>query len=328
MELLSFLLSCITRLWSFITKWKLSKEEKELLANAAKSGGVLIIISTEQGGRWVQIGDVDYKKSDPAYAATYIEALDSIYKKKYISLESDVYYRLTGSGFKKARKLAKKKLNIMPEKTVIWKKYSVIINFILILLTGALAVCTYLLYSTSQKSLKHSQDSLALTKESVKQQSDYYKATTRPFVNSIEDSLSLFNPTFRPDLNTIVVNADTFSQQAGVFFTDFRHVLKNYGSSPAKIVQSKSFFYPYEDSTYIKDFTPGQVIYTIYPNIIQSRGSKELPLIFDDNKHSYLHIAIYYEDVAGNPYHSLSIFFIMYDDRGILNCRLVKSYFD
>ncbi len=84
----------------------MADEEQKLLV-AAVQGGELYIISN-QYGRWVQVGDVDFKdNSDPAYATKYLEALESLYVKRYVSRESDVCYRLKVSGWEKARKLAK-----------------------------------------------------------------------------------------------------------------------------------------------------------------------------------------------------------------------------
>ena len=55
-------------------------EEKELLIAAAKSGE-LYIISIDQIGKIVRVGDEYFKDdSDPAYAAKYFEAFESLLK--------------------------------------------------------------------------------------------------------------------------------------------------------------------------------------------------------------------------------------------------------
>jgi len=81
-------------------------EEKELLIDAAKHGE-FYLISTNQIGTWVRVGDKDFLDvSDPAVAAKYLDALESLCKDGHIKQETPVYYKLTGSGFTLARELA------------------------------------------------------------------------------------------------------------------------------------------------------------------------------------------------------------------------------
>ncbi|MFC1692114.1 hypothetical protein ACFL1R_01250 [Candidatus Latescibacterota bacterium] len=110
--ILSILLWFITKLSGkikFIKKRILSKEEKELLVAAAQ-GSEFYIISETGCGQFVQVGDKDFN-DNPAIIATYIEALESLRKKGYVSRKSNTYYRLTSSGWEKAEKLAKKSGN-------------------------------------------------------------------------------------------------------------------------------------------------------------------------------------------------------------------------
>lgn len=84
-----------------------NEEEKELLISASKKGEFNIL---EAGVEiWVRVPGVkDYQdNSDPAISATYKEAFDSLLNRGYIENVSGLLYRLTGSGFKIARELAK-----------------------------------------------------------------------------------------------------------------------------------------------------------------------------------------------------------------------------
>ena len=203
---------------------------------------------------------------------------------------------------------------IKDKETVIWKKHSVwislIINIVLIIITGALVYCTYKLYSTSQDSVKHSQESLNLTQKSVKQQGDYYEATVRPFVNYLEDS--------------ITCPKQDFSQRDII---DFEYIIKNYGSIPAKDVQSSAFFLSYEDSTYKKEFDPGDVRYAIYPNMTQRKQANNLPIKYNKDERSFLHIAINYNDMAENKHNSLSIIWFKIENDEP-KFQLLKTFFD
>ena len=85
---------------------KLTSEEKELII-AAKEIGVFYLVSVDQTGTWVRAGEKDFvDHNDPAFAATYREAFESLCEHGYIKKESTNYFVLTGSGFEKARELA------------------------------------------------------------------------------------------------------------------------------------------------------------------------------------------------------------------------------
>lgn len=90
-------------------KKKLSNEEKELLISALPTG-VFCILSEDQSPCYlIRIGGKDFQnEKDPAYAAKFREAFKSLCERGYIIHESGRLFMLTGSGFAKAKKLAKK----------------------------------------------------------------------------------------------------------------------------------------------------------------------------------------------------------------------------
>lgn len=126
---------------------------------------------------------------------------------------------------------------------VIWKKHSVwisvIISSVLVIITGILAFYTYGLYSSSQKS--------------IKQQGDYYEATTRPFLNVVLETIVVDNLKYYPPTKYIELLIDslhytTFKDtlsQIGIYGADIEYSLMNYGSLPAKEIQITSIFLPY-----------------------------------------------------------------------------------
>ena len=70
--------------------------------------GEFILFSVDQIPGIVVIADGKdfHDDNDPAYAAIYLEAFRSLIKRGYIVYEDGVLFRLTGSGFKKAREFA------------------------------------------------------------------------------------------------------------------------------------------------------------------------------------------------------------------------------
>jgi hypothetical protein len=102
-------LSSGSKLIESYKKKKLSDEERELLIAAAQQGTFHILSVNEITGSWVRVGGkdfVDTKASDPAFAAGYLEAFRNLCERGYIHHESGVLFKLTGTGFKKARELA------------------------------------------------------------------------------------------------------------------------------------------------------------------------------------------------------------------------------
>lgn len=174
------------------------------------------------------------------------------------------------------------------------EEYSVIINIVLILITGSLAFYTYRLYFTSQKSLK--------------KQGDYYKATTRPFVDLIKD----------PEYCDV-------NRRENAIEVDYD--FKNYGNTPAKDVQYKSEFFAGRDKKYKKDFEEEKRIYSIFPNKSLSNTTEILPVVFNNRDELYLHIAVTYKDIAENIHNTLNIFLISTETNTYL-LELIYSHFD
>ena len=91
-------------------KKKLSEAEKELLIAAAQLREFLLM-HTNELPNWVRVGRIDFvddKAGDPAIAAKYVDAFESLCKRSYIRHEVGDLFMLTGIGFEKARQLARK----------------------------------------------------------------------------------------------------------------------------------------------------------------------------------------------------------------------------
>jgi hypothetical protein len=89
-------------------KKKLSAPERELLTAAAQQGTFYILSVNEIPGSWVRVGGNDFVDTagDPAFAARYLEAFRNLCERGYIHHESGVLFKLTGTGFEKARELS------------------------------------------------------------------------------------------------------------------------------------------------------------------------------------------------------------------------------
>jgi len=85
----------------------LTLEEAEILSLAALSDGDAFMMRTDQTGEWVRAGSKDlYDDNEPGYAATYVEALDSLRWKGLMKRHyGGSLYELTGAGWKIARLL-------------------------------------------------------------------------------------------------------------------------------------------------------------------------------------------------------------------------------
>jgi len=95
---------------SYLKKIRLSREEKELLIAAYPQGEILHIPLNE--GNFIRVGNKNFpddKTSDPADFEKYFEALKRLEQRGYVRHETGILYKLTASGFKKAKKLARKK---------------------------------------------------------------------------------------------------------------------------------------------------------------------------------------------------------------------------
>ncbi len=96
-----------TKVFEAYQKKKLSDEERELLVCASQTGEFFLHTVAQLPGTWVKAGRKHFQnESDPAYAATYLEAFRSLCERGLIIHEGGKLFMLTGTGFKKARELA------------------------------------------------------------------------------------------------------------------------------------------------------------------------------------------------------------------------------
>src|SRR5256885_282639 len=59
-----------------------------------------------QADPWVAIGARNFlDENDPAFAATYVDALEELVAKRLVRREAGILYSLTGAGFRIARRL-------------------------------------------------------------------------------------------------------------------------------------------------------------------------------------------------------------------------------
>lgn len=85
----------------------LSKPEQQILISCAQSGE-LWVLKVDAFGSWVRSGKKDFfDQDDSSVQAQYLEAFETLKARGFIRHESDLLYRLTGSGFEIARKIEK-----------------------------------------------------------------------------------------------------------------------------------------------------------------------------------------------------------------------------
>lgn len=100
----------VCELISCLKKRRLSLEEKELLIAALPRGEIQLLLLNE--GNFIRAGNKNFpddKTNDPTDFEKYFEALKRLEQRGHIRHESGHLYKLTDSGFKKAKKLARKK---------------------------------------------------------------------------------------------------------------------------------------------------------------------------------------------------------------------------
>ncbi len=91
-----------------------SEEELILLTECAQDGEITVL-SSDETGKWIRAGSRDfYDQSDPAIAALYVDALNSLRKRDLAAHEGGILFKLTGRGFKIARAL-KKQQDTLPD---------------------------------------------------------------------------------------------------------------------------------------------------------------------------------------------------------------------
>lgn len=89
----------------------LSPEEIDILCAAATKGEIHVI-EVDELSPWVMVnGERFADESDPACAAGYLEALESLQNRGIVRYEGGILYVLKGSGFKVARALAQARLS-------------------------------------------------------------------------------------------------------------------------------------------------------------------------------------------------------------------------
>lgn len=83
----------------------LSPEEIEILCAAADKGDIYLFSSNETGS-WIAVRPQNFvDQTDPAYAAAYTDALESLQARRLVKYDEGSLYVLTGTGFKLARAL-------------------------------------------------------------------------------------------------------------------------------------------------------------------------------------------------------------------------------
>lgn len=83
----------------------LSRDEQELLS-AVPATGEIHIVQTNQKGRWVRAGKIDFFEPEHrSVSANKLEALESLIAKGLARHESEILYTLTGTGWKAKKEL-------------------------------------------------------------------------------------------------------------------------------------------------------------------------------------------------------------------------------
>ena len=83
----------------------LREEEEEILVAAADRGEV-VVLSSEQTGKWVAAGSFDFlNEADPEANARYLEAFESLLGRHFLRHDEGNLYVLTPNGFEIAREL-------------------------------------------------------------------------------------------------------------------------------------------------------------------------------------------------------------------------------
>jgi hypothetical protein len=80
-------------------------EELDILLAAAERGEILVL-EADQVGKWVAVGSNHYlDQADPAFAANYLEALESLIRQGLAKHDGGILFVLTARGFRVARAL-------------------------------------------------------------------------------------------------------------------------------------------------------------------------------------------------------------------------------
>jgi hypothetical protein len=88
-------------------KNRLAESENEILLECSVDGE-MHLLKTDMFGTWLRASKKDFfDKDDRAIQAIYLEAFESLCKRGYVRQEGGSLFRLTGTGFSKARELSK-----------------------------------------------------------------------------------------------------------------------------------------------------------------------------------------------------------------------------
>ena len=216
------------------------------------------------------------------------------------------------------------------------KKSDKISTWLLVIFTFFIAYFTGGIFISTKDSVKLSKESLNLTQESIEQQSEYYEATTRPFVNlSTENALNIVPVSFDPLLEINYADSaktttfkDTLSQK-GALIVRCSYIIENFGFLPAKEIQSSLKFIPYPYPDLRRRYLPDKSTMSLYPKSKNPTTPRKMLVFWNDEKHSFLHCAISYKNMAGKEFYSLTIIDVSINDKWELyNPIILKSYFN
>jgi len=88
-----------------VAKARLNPFEKELLVAAVDNGGEIARFASDQMPDWIRIGAKDYTDDTaPSVAARYIQALEKLIERGYVTHVGGCLYELTGRGWDLGRK--------------------------------------------------------------------------------------------------------------------------------------------------------------------------------------------------------------------------------
>ncbi|MCI0331519.1 MAG: hypothetical protein L0196_11360 [candidate division Zixibacteria bacterium] len=102
------LLKLISPVWNYFKNKILTKHEEELLLATMENKGLLYVLSSDQQGDYIKIGQYGYfDNPDPSTRIKYLDAKEKLMDKGLIKHESGLLYRITDKGLKTAQKTKK-----------------------------------------------------------------------------------------------------------------------------------------------------------------------------------------------------------------------------
>ena len=111
-EAIAFVLETLKSVGKWILGRRVPREEKEMLVRALPSGEIRIV-GSDQRGDFVRPGDSShdhhyYNERDRAVQEKGIETLNALVARGWVRYDKDILYRVTATGFERARTFAKK----------------------------------------------------------------------------------------------------------------------------------------------------------------------------------------------------------------------------